>query len=139
MSSSLKYFEHTADVGMEFSASTIESAIAVAGMGLAGLLVGDPQVVPTDGIKRFEVDGRSPEYGLVDLLRELLYMFESEGLIWRSLDVRLDDSRWLVSVNVARFDADRHCRNHEVKAITYSDLAFREENGAWRGRVIVDI
>lgn len=91
----------------------------------------------------FFVEAPDRESLLVAWLSELVWLFESERLLWAGGGARLstveDAIRMDVAGNLARYDPAIHGGGVEVKAVTYHGVVFGPEGERWRARVILDI
>ena len=135
--------DHTADIGVEAEAHDLGSLFADAARGFADV------VTDIDGIegsteRRQHLEAASLEALLVDWLSELLYVFETEGLLFSAVtaDVSPSERGWSLRA-VCRgevFDSGRHELKVPIKAVTYHALEVaRSAAGGWRARVIFDI
>jgi SHS2 domain-containing protein len=89
--------------------------------------------------RTLEFTGDDPAVLLRDLLAELLYVFESEGLCVIATDVvAFDDDQLKVVVQLAPVEAEG-AAGREVKAVTYHELAVRRVEGGFEAVYIVDI
>lgn len=139
--------DHTADVAIECDGPTKEVVLADAGVALTSVATGveDPHAVPAEDEVALKVEAPDEEALVVAWLSELLWLFESEDLLWLGGGVELGGSpnggfRLTATGNVARYDPARHGQGTEVKAVTYHDMAFRRRNdGSWHLRVVLDI
>jgi len=132
-------FEHTADIGLRVHSADLESLFREAAEGLFSVLV---EAIPrNETVQRadFELEAERTEFLLVDWLSELLYRFETRGLLFDSFDVRLDGDRLVATARSRPFDEQRDRMLHEVKAVTYHDLRVRRTDRGWLAEVILDI
>jgi SHS2 domain-containing protein len=132
-------FEHTADLGLRIRAADLDTLFAEAGQALFGTIVEDLQTVRHE--KRIEItlaaDDR--EYLLFDWLKELLYHFDSEHLLFGKFEVYVTAKGLTGSAWGEPLDRLRHNLEHEVKAITYHGLRVAQTGDGWLAEVIVDI
>ena len=132
-------FEHTADLGLRARAPDLDTLFGEAARALFAAIVEDLSTIePRQRLDvRLAADER--EYLLFDWLRELLYRFDSEHLVFGRFEVHVDD-RGLDGIAWGEpLDPARHRLLHEVKAITYHGLAVRQTEQDWLAEVIVDI
>lgn len=147
--------EHTADLGMEVEASSLEELFrrAAAGMmvlvrernGLAGAATASHSAPPA-GQGANEQEERIVELGhesddvaglLVRWLRELLYLQEVEGFVYGEAEFdRIDGSGLRARIRSAPASAPPI---REIKGVTYHGLEVARRNGIWHTRVIFDI
>ncbi len=77
---------------------------------------------------------------LRDFLSELLVLFECNRRFAVSVEVTAFSEAWLaVTAQTELVDLDHSVFHHEVKAITYHELAIRAIPGGYEATVIVDI
>lgn len=140
--------DHTADLAIEAEADTREAVLAEAALALTEVLTGRPAAPATmrpDREVRFQVDAPDEAALVVAFLSELLWLSESEDLLWLGGGVQvslLDDGglRLVARGNGARHDPIHHGRGVEVKAVTYHGLRFgRGKDGRWQLWVLLDI
>jgi len=138
--------EHTADLAIAAEAATREGALADAALGLTAVLTGRPDAhdARPDREARFTVDAPDAAALVVAFLSELLWLHESEDLLWLGGGVALSDLpegglRLEASGNVVRHDPVRHGRGIEVKAVTYHGLRFAREGKQWNLWVLLDV
>jgi SHS2 domain-containing protein len=132
-------FEHTADLGLRVRSADLDCLFREAAEGLFSVLV---EAIPqNETVQRadFELEAERTEFLLVDWLNELLYRFETRGLLFDSFDVRLDGNRLMATAQSRRFDEQRDRILHEVKAVTYHDLQVRRTDQGWLAELILDI
>ena len=124
---------------MEAYGRTAKELFANAAFAVFDILADLSRVSPTVE-KKIVVDGDGWEDLLVNYLREVLYMYNGEGLLLKEFTVIDINPRHLeVKAAGAPFDPARHTINTEIKAVTYHQAAVKEERGMWTGRVIFDV
>jgi len=132
--------EHTADVGLELEAPDLKAAFELAAASMFDLMC-DIDSVRHSVCRTVRVRARDAdlENMMVRWLTELLYVFESEGLLLMHFDIRKLESD-LLEAGVAGepYDPIRHAMKTEIKAVTYHDLAVDQSDGVWFVRVIFD-
>ncbi len=133
-------FEHTADAGIVAWGQTLEDAFDQAARGMYSLMVDLDRVEPGE---RRQITLRAPdrERLLADWLQELLFLTETEGLVFARFDVRLDPSGCALEATAAGepLDASRHEPAYDIKAVTRHQLKVEREADGWRVRVLFDI
>lgn len=132
-------FEHTADLGLRATAPTLNALFADAARGLFAMILDDPDAVRPDLIQTFDIPGADREYLLFDWLKQLLYRFDADGMVFAVFDVAVTDAGLTATVYGEPFDPDRHAPGREVKAITYHELKVERTADGWLAEVIVDI
>jgi SHS2 domain-containing protein len=130
---------HTADAGLRVEAADLGTLFAEAGCGLFSLIVSNLDDVEPRTTKEFVIAGEDVEYLLFDWLSELLFIFESERLLFREFDVSVGPHGLQATAAGERVDRVRHQMEHEIKAITYHGLVVERTKQGWAAEVIVDI
>ena len=134
-----EYFEHTADIGIHLQSKDWPSLLADAGTALFGLIVADVGTIRPLQSQQVRVAGTERDYLLFDWLTELLYLFDSQGLVLCRFDVTATEDGVESEVWGEPFDPLRHLPSHEVKAVTYHELRVTQSAEGWQADVIVDI
>lgn len=132
--------EHTSEAGIIARGATLAEAFANIAEGMYDLML------ELDGVEEREsreiaLEDQNSEALLVDWLLELLFLTETEGLVFRRFAVdELSETRLRARVWGERFDPERH-RSHNVvvKAVTHYMLEIGRENGGYRVQVLFDI
>ena len=132
-------FDHTADLGLRIRAADLNTLFAEAGQALFATLVEDIAAVAPARKLDVNIAGTDREYLLFDWLKELLYRFDAEHMLFSRFEVRVDDNGLHGSAWGEPLDRDRHELAHEVKAITYHGLRVEPTADGWLAEVIVDI
>ncbi|MCE9630475.1 MAG: archease [Planctomycetia bacterium] len=132
-------FEHTADLGIRFSATTLEQAMADAGRGLFAVIAGDLGQIRPVAEEAFVVAGTDPTWLLFDWVSELHAAFELRRMLFATFTVECDATGLRATARGERYDPARHTLAHEIKAITQHELDLRRTAEGWEGRFIVDI
>ena len=134
-----KLFDHTADLGVEVHGKTANELFANAAFAVFDILADLKHVSPIVE-RKIVVDGEGWEDLLVNYLREILYMYNGEGLLLKEFSVVDIDPRHLEGkVAGEPFDPAKHTINTEIKAVTYHQAAVKEDQGMWTGRMIFDV
>jgi SHS2 domain-containing protein len=132
-------FEHTADLGLRATAPDLDALFAEMAACLFTAILEDPTSVRPTTAVAVEIAGTDREFLLFDWLKELLYRFDAEHQVFARFEVRVRPDGLSGTAWGEPLDPERHLLNHEVKAITYHELAVEPVEGGWRAEVIVDI
>ncbi len=131
--------DHTADVGLDARGATLADVFAQAAEGMYALMV-EPAGVREVEQRTIEVAAEDRERLLVAWLLELLFLTESEGLVFRRFEVEVEgETRLRGRAWGEPLDPDRHELGVAVKAVTYHLLEVAQVDGGYRARVIFDI
>lgn len=134
-----EHFEHTADLGLRIRAASLEELFAEAGRALTGALVGHPDSVRPAQPRSIQLEAAEPPDLLHDWLAELLYLFETERLLFGRFEVALPSGGLTATAWGEPADPARHEIELEIKAVTYHGLKIEPGPGGWLAEVIVDL
>ncbi|MBA7629303.1 Protein archease [subsurface metagenome] len=132
-----RLIEHTADVGLVAEGTTLADAFANAAYGLFSIIAELKGVRETES-RRLELSEDDAEALLFEWLNRLIYLFDTEMLIFKRFEITSLDERQLKAVCYGeQYDPSRHKLKTGVKAATYHLLRVdREKNQV---RVIFDV
>jgi len=132
-------FDHTADLGILIFGRTCEEVFVNGAYALFDLLTDLDKVLETFSYE-LRIEAGDREELLVRWMNELLFLFENRGYLFKGFSITHLDQISLEAVACGEaFDPSRHERKTEIKAVTYHQVALREKEGAWEGKVIFDI
>jgi SHS2 domain-containing protein len=132
-------FDHTADLGLRIRAADLDTLFVEAAQALFATVVEDLATVRPLQKVDVQLQGGAIDYLLFDWLRQLLYHFDAEHLLFGKFEVHVTDSGLTASAWGEPLDRSRHNLEHEVKAITYHGLRVEKIGDEWEAEVIVDI
>lgn len=128
--------EHTADVGVECRAETIEALFEQAALGV--LEINGAYEKGTGEKTIIELD--APDHGalLVDWLSEILYLHDARDAVVAGLGVdEIQDGRLRGWVELRERTGE--LVGTAVKAVTYHRLMVEQQNDEWQARFYVDV
>jgi SHS2 domain-containing protein len=133
-------FEHTAEAGIIARGATLAEAFANTAEGMYALML-DLETVAEREERAIALVGESTEQLLVDWLLELIFLTETEDVVFRRFQIdELSESRLRARAWGERFDTERHrSYNVMVKAVTQHLLEIVREDGGYRIRVLFDV
>ena len=126
--------EHTADWALEVWAPDLEALLAESARGMYGLM----GVVLAEGPRqrrRLELAAADRESLLVDFLAELLYLAESEGLAFDSLELETADGRLAAILEGGPIES----HTKDIKAVTYHRLEVCDTERGLLTRIVFDV
>lgn len=139
MNPSYELFDHTADMGIRARADTLAGLIPPAAEGFYAAI---GSLTPAGDRKSlsFDISGNDPAVILRDFLTELLILFERDRRFAPEIDVSTFTASGLeATAHTQLVDFERSEFHHEVKAVTYHELAIRAIEGGYEATLIVDI
>jgi SHS2 domain-containing protein len=136
---SFREIEHTADLAVEVTASTLTRLFATAGEALFALIADPKNIEPRNEII-VTATGSGPEELLHAWLCELLAQFNLNGFIGARCEVeQITAERVEGTIKGEKLDLKRHRFYTEIKGVTYHDFKVWEEECLWHARVIFDV
>jgi SHS2 domain-containing protein len=129
---------HTADVGIIAYGADLKQAFANAGKALFSL------ITELDDVKEVlhrdaELTASDEESLLVEWLNELIYQFDTEGILFKRFEItQLDSTRLKARGYGEKVNKSRHKIKMGVKAATYHMLKVNK-NGGCSVQVLFDI
>jgi SHS2 domain-containing protein len=141
---SVRFLDHTADVGAEITAASRDELFAEAAKALLETIV-DPATVRPSLQRSFELSAPDLETLLVDWLSELVYVFDVDRQLFADAEVSVTEGeggeqRLTAVARGEPYDPSRHPMRVLVKAVTHHALEVTcRPDGTWFARVIFDI
>ena len=139
--SNYKYFDHTADIGVEISGRTQKELF----MNAAGTLF-DVMIERKAGRttakrqKKITVEGTDVADLLINFLRELLHLFNGEHFITGSCEIiEFSNKKLQARLTGESFNNKKHSIKTEIKAVTYSGATVKRVESGWKARIIFDV
>jgi len=138
MKKGFEIIDHTADVAIIAHGADISQAFANAARALFSLIteLDDVEEILHRDIELFAPDEESL---LVEWLNELIYLFDTENIVFKRFDViELNDTQLKVRSYGEKVDSSKHRLKTGVKAATYHMLKVDKGDGC-RVQVLFDI
>ena len=144
--SNYKFFNHTADIGIEISGRTKKDLFTNAAKALFDVLIESNESKSNSEEKRQKrqrtvtMKGLDVEDLLINFLREILYLFNGEGWVLSQCEIVESGNKRLKAQLIGEpFNKEKHLIKTELKAITYSGLSVEKQKSGWKARVIFDV
>ena len=135
---SFEFIDHTADAGIRVEAPTLEDLFETAGLAFTELVT-SADSVDCRVERRFKLEEDDMETLLVSWLQELLYLLDTEDLVFARFQVRIHDFSLDATAWGDVFDPNIHTIKTEIKAVTYHQLEVAKNDQGWQAQVIFDI
>jgi SHS2 domain-containing protein len=134
-----RLFDHTADLGIDVFGETQADLFSHAALALFDLMV-DAAGMPATQCREMVIEGADQADLFVNFLREILYLFNCEGLVLTACRVgQINDRKLTAEISSGRYDAQTHRVKTEIKAVTYHQAAVVKTAEGWQGRVVFDV
>ena len=131
--------DHTADIGLKIFGNSLLDLFANAGYALCDSLTDISKVIPATK-QTFCLQRASTEELLVEWMGDLLYTFETEGLLFSRFNIiSIDKNSLSAEAEGEFFNSALHTIKNGVKAVTYHKLKIEEKNGLWLAEVVLDV
>ena len=136
-----KFFDHTADIGVEISGRTKKELFANAASALFDVMIeSETGEKSAKQLKKITVEGADVEDLIINFLRELLYLFNSETFITGSCEIIKFTNKELQALLTGEsFNNKKHSIKTEIKAVTYSGAKIEKLKDGWKARIIFDV
>ncbi len=137
------YEEHTADIIIIAWGPTLEKAFEKAGEAITAIMT-DPSKIEEKTTVKVKVEGFDLENLLLRWIEEILFYFDSEGLLFKTYkvtEIKKEDDTYILEAELKgeKFDPAKHESWTHVKAATYAQMSIRKEDGVWKLKFVVDI
>jgi SHS2 domain-containing protein len=132
-------FEHTADVGLRVYGKTLPELFIHAAQGMESLLVA-PEQVRSTVTRIVTVEGHDYLSLLIAWLNELIFLFDTEYLLFRDFElVELSETRLTMRAVGEVYDAQRHALSSAIKAVTWHEASINTTEDGYSANIIFDI
>jgi len=128
-----------ADLLVEGKGNTLGEAVANVALGMLNA------ITPLEGISEretytFSAEGIDLQSLIFNLLDEILFLNDSEGITAKSLNVKIDEEKLRASAvgRGERFNAKTHETGIAVKAVTYHMMKIERTAEGYRVLVVFD-
>ena len=135
---SFEFIDHTADAGIRVEAPTLEDLFETAALAFSELVT-SVDSVDCKVERRFKLQEDDLEALLVSWLQELLYLLDTEDLVFSRFQVRLHGLSLEAAAWGDVFDPNIHTVKTEIKGVTYHQLEGAKSDRGWQAQVIFDI
>ena len=142
MTRNYKFIDHTADIAVELEGSSLEE-LFIAGFEAWLSIVIDANNLKADDLIDVDISANSKEGLLVSFLNELNFLITTKK--WLSLSIQSikifeDSDLFEVSaeLNGIKLQKDFELK-HEIKSVTYHQMAITKKKNLYSTRVVFDI
>lgn len=135
----VRFLEHTADVGIEVEAPTLEKALEGSACALFSICADLERIEPSVRLQVKLGPFSDPSEMLFEFLNELIYLGDAKSMVFCRADVRKTEPYLEADIYGERIDFSKHVLKEQVKAATYHQLTLKETEKGWIARVIFDV
>jgi len=143
MSHNFRYIEHTADVAIEASGSSIEELFLAAAEGWKEIVLESPEIQALGKVE-INLEQDTGEELLVSFLDELNFQLNTRHWIFSSikfLAVKNEENTWKLHAVLSGQDIipEKYEIKVEIKAVTFHQLEIKHTNNNYSSIVVFDI
>ncbi|MCU0595362.1 MAG: archease [Desulfobacterota bacterium] len=139
MSGRFELVDHTGDLGVRVFGGSLPQLFEQAAQALSSILT-DPETIRISETRKFLLEAKTDEELLITWLNELVYLFDTEGLLFKNYNVlSVHDHHLEALAQGESYDEGRHPIKTTVKAATYHQLKIENRQGVWTAQVIFDL
>ncbi|WML66662.1 MAG: Protein archease [Methanoregula sp. SKADARSKE-2] len=134
---SFEELPHTADIKIRARAATLGELFSDVLAALMQVMYG---IDRSGGISReITIEAPDSESLLTDILSEVLFVSEVDGLVFQKAEIRIDGSRLFARFDGEPFDPARHSGGTEVKGISYSGMSVKKDENGYMVEIVFDV
>ena len=137
-----KYFDTTADIGIEVESDNITDAFKNSAFGTLNLIT-DIEKIEKKITKEIVIESED-EYGLLyDWITELLILLDSENFMASEYNINIEKNsdEYILHGKISgdTYSTDKYSYKTEVKAITYHEINIKKKDNTYKIKFILDL
>ena len=132
--------EHTADVGLKVNGTTLKELFENAASGMFYIVAHKKS--STNEHKKIQIKKEVEDFEelLVDWLSELLYIFDSQKILFSNFKIlELNNGGVIGEAFGEKIDPSKNTLQTEIKAVTFHDLKIEEDKNGFSCKIIFDV
>ncbi|OYT54063.1 MAG: archease [Candidatus Altiarchaeales archaeon ex4484_2] len=136
-----EFLEHTADLKFRSYGNSLSECFINCARAFTHSIA-DLGSIKKEKSRELKIRENELDLLLHDFLSELLFLFETENLLFSEYDIEVEESGGYVMRASARgeeYTPGRHLLKTEIKAVTLHDLYVKKMEGKWVAQVLCDI
>ncbi len=136
-----KFFEHTADIGIEAYGKNLNELFENAALATSEVMVNTKQIKPSIK-KEINLDNKNIDNLLVDFLDEIIYYKDAEELLFSKFEVIIKkDSIYKLKAKIygEKINREKHELRDDAKAVTLYKFKLEKIKSGFKVRFILDI
>ena len=135
---SFELLDHTADVLVRARGDSLAELLTACAEAMMSVLVEEGEIRPETPVE-IELDADDADELVHGWLRELLFRFSGEGLVFTRFEMQTaEPTRLRALCHGETIDPERH-QGTEIKAVTYHGFAVEQDSDGWTAQVLFDI
>ena len=136
-----EFLEHVADLRFMAYGKSLNDCFQNSAKAMFSA-ISDLKSIDEKDLKRIALEAEDLEVLLYDFLSELLFLFETRGLLFKKFHVSIDRNkgyRLKAELYGEKFNPKKHEIKTEIKAVTYHEMLIERRNKEWVAEVLCDI
>jgi protein archease len=133
----------TADIAFKGWGTSLEETFQTSAEATMNVMIEDLNAIQPREEKRLVLENEALDMLLFDLLQEIIYYKDSERLLLRIKDVKIEETSGAFFLTATAYgeklDPSVHAQRVDVKAVTLHRFALERKEGGWETLVILDI
>jgi protein archease len=139
MTGRFELVDHTGDLGIRVFGESLPRLFEQAAQALTFILT-EPETIRLKETRKIPLEAKTDEELLITWLNELVYLFDTKGLLFKTYQVlSIQDHHLEALAQGESYVEDRHPIKTTVKAATYHQLKIENRQGVWTAQVIFDL
>jgi len=131
-------FDHTADIGIKITGTSLTEIFWKAIHATADLLSGGIEIEPIIE-KGFSLEEENIETAFVGVLEEVIYFFEKELFLPSQCSVNIEKDMYEINLKGNIVSEEDAKNGTEIKAVTYHQLEIKKVDDKYQATVIFDV
>ena len=132
--------EHTADVGLKVNGTTLKELFENAASGMFYIVAHKKSSANEHKKIQIKKEVEDFEELLVDWLSELLYIFDSQKILFSNFKIlELNNGGVIGEAFGEKIDPSKNTLQTEIKAVTFHDLKIEEDKNGFSCNIIFDV
>jgi SHS2 domain-containing protein len=128
----------TADTAILIVSTSLSALFATAGWAYTDLIADISKIKP-DIEKAISIQSDNLEMLLIDWLSELLYVFDTQKLLFSKFNTSVKDTSLQADIAGQKAEFKTHEYKNEVKAATWHGLKIDHDAGLYRAQILFDV
>lgn len=131
--------DHTSDLGIYVCGADLKQLFTHSGLAMFDLIT-DMKKLRKDSEYQISTGGNDWPDLMVNWLRELLYLWSGKEKLVKHIDIEVIGPFFVsAKVDCTHFDPLCHDIRHDIKAVTYHQIAVKETSKGWTAAIIFDV
>jgi SHS2 domain-containing protein len=133
------FLDHVADVKFQAKGNSLEEMFLSASQALFEVMRGKIEILDQERIK-LQVKSSSMEGLIHNFLEEFLFLLDAKGFLVSKLeDIKVDPENFSIECTAVGDKEENYSFTNDVKAVTYSELSFKQNDREFSCQIVLDV